>query len=143
MGSGCSQRYFPPVFASTSLLPRARGLSTFPKAVFHPFWSRFSSCWSAARKDLGAAPRQRCQGWAGDPQQRRDPLLDQWAPEIPVAHHRVNPAGSKAAAKPALAALSTGIGEEGGIAGIALCWWGRKGGFYSPPPLPFRTQTCN
>lgn len=51
-------------------------------------------------------------GWLGDPQQRRDLLLDKWAPEIPAAHHWLNSAGSKAAAKPELPALSMGIGGD-------------------------------
>lgn len=105
----------------------------------HLFQSRISSLLvpvslllECGTEGFGSSPEAALPGlgWAGlgDPQQRQDLLLDKSAPEIPVAHHRVNRAGSKAAAKPALAALSMGIGGAGrsgtgrrGRGGVCVC----------------------
>jgi len=73
---------------------------------------------SAAENNLRPDPARPDQGWAwlggqaGTLINAETHLLDKQAPEIPVAHQRMNPAGYKAVAKLALAGLFTGIGED-------------------------------
>lgn len=77
-GSGCSQGVFASVFASVSLPPslsEAELSAPFPKAFLVPP--------GAAAPPGGAQHGRIWEQPCQDPQQRRDLLLDKWAPGIP------------------------------------------------------------